>query len=146
MNARIAILKSSFNPEICDGLLAGAHSVLGEFSDIEATVITVPGAFELPLIAQSVAASGRCDAIIALGAVIEGDTAHFLHISQAAAQGLQRVSLESGLPIGFGVLTTYTLEQALVRSHPSSPDNKGREAAHAVLATLRILHDIEQTR
>lgn len=137
---QIAILKSRFNSEICDGLLRGAQLVLEGKAEVK--VFDAPGAFELPLLAQELALSGKFDGIVALGAVIQGDTAHFEHISTATAQALMQVGLATRVPVAFGVLTTYTEDQALLRSHPDSPENKGREAAHAVLLTVETLRAI----
>lgn len=137
---QIAIIKSQFNPEICEGLLQGARATLE--MKAESKIFEAPGAFELPILAQELALTGKFDGIIAIGAVIQGDTAHFEHISTATAQGLMQVGLQTRVPVAFGVLTTYTEEQALLRSHPASPDNKGREAASAVLQTIETLRGL----
>jgi 6,7-dimethyl-8-ribityllumazine synthase len=137
---RLAIAGTRFNAEIADGLIAGALAALEEAG------ITVPaadrfmaeGAFELPLLAQSLARGGRYDGVICLGCVIKGDTAHFEFISLAASLGIMAASLTSGIPIAFGVLTTYTEDQARLRS-AADDENKGREAAKACLASARVL-------
>ena len=98
-----------------------------------------PGAFELPLLAQTLARSGKYAGIVCLGAVIKGDTAHFEFISLGATIGIQQASLNSGVPISFGVLTTYNEEQAMIRSQPNSSENKGREAAAACLESATFI-------
>ena len=105
-------------------------------------VAWVPGAFELPLVARAMAASGRVDAVVALGAVIRGDTGHYDFVAGECASGLQRVQLDSGLPVVFGVLTTDTVDQALVRSLPDGT-NKGAEAARTALETVSVLRALE---
>lgn len=137
---RFALVRSRFNEEITQGLLAGALEYLGE-KDIRVAAedrFEAPGAFEMPLIAQQLARSGRYAGVICLGCVIKGDTAHFEYISQAASLGLMRAGLETETPIAFGILTTYTEEQAIVRSRPDH-ENKGREAAAACFETARLL-------
>ncbi len=143
MTTRIAILRSSFNSDICSGLYEGALRAFGDLPGIR--TFEAPGAYELPLLAQELARTGEFDGILALGAVIEGDTAHFQYISSAVAHGLMQVSLASRVPIAFGVLTTYTGEQARLRSHPTSADNKGYEAAQALLLTLETLRGLRRS-
>lgn len=142
-DVRIAIVVSTFNPEITDGLLRGARGYLAQRGvDIaEDDAIEAPGAFELPLIAQTLARTGRYDGVVCLGCVIKGDTAHFEFISLGASQGLMSASLATGVPITFGVLTTYTDEQAEARSRDDGA-NKGREAAAACLETILTLRRI----
>jgi 6,7-dimethyl-8-ribityllumazine synthase len=140
---RIAIVVSGFNPEVTDGLLNGALSQLAELGApvAPADVIPAPGAFELPLIAQALVRTGRYDGVVCLGCVIKGDTAHFEFISLGASLGLMMAGLMTETPITFGVLTTYTDDQALVRSRDDS-ENKGREASaacHAAITTLRAI-------
>ena len=138
---RFAIAAGRFNQEIVDRLLEGALSAL------EATgtprdgvkVLRVPGAFELPLAAQRLAQ--HCDAIIALGCVIRGETPHFEYVSQAAAQGLERVSLDSGIPVGFGVLTTENVAQAQARAGGEA-GNRGYDAAIAAIEMLLSLRGL----
>lgn len=140
---RLAVLRSAFNAPLVDGLLAGAGQALLELglSPEAMTVIDVPGAFELPLAARTAAESGRFDAIVALGAVIRGETDHYRHIAREAAAGLASVSLSSGVPVGFGVLTVDDAGQALARSAPG-PDNKGAEAARAAVAMVHVLRKL----
>jgi 6,7-dimethyl-8-ribityllumazine synthase len=140
---RLAVVVSRFNPEVTGGLLSGARAWLAEHlapvSDDD--VIEASGAFELPLIAQSLARSGRYEGVICLGCVIKGDTAHFEFISLGASIGLMTATLATETPISFGVLTTYTDEQAQVRSADDA-QNKGREAAAACLETALTLRRI----
>jgi 6,7-dimethyl-8-ribityllumazine synthase len=107
-------------------------------SDI--TTLWVPGAFELPVAAKAMAASGKVDAVLAFGAVIRGDTPHFEYVSGEAASGLQRAAMDTGVHVAFGVLTVNTMEQALERSGES--DNKGEEAAVGAIMTVRTLRSI----
>ena len=138
---RLAIVVSRFNTEVTGGLLRGAEAVLAEQGLSEADVIYAPGAFEIPLIAQTLARTKRSDGVICLGCVIKGDPAHFEFISIGAAVGLMQAGLTNETPITFGVLTTYTDEQAEVRSREDE-HNKGREAALACIETARILNTI----
>jgi 6,7-dimethyl-8-ribityllumazine synthase len=140
---RIAIVVSSFNPEVTGGLLKGALDVLEEHGAPVAPkdIIEVPGAFELPLIAQTLARTNLYEGVVCLGCVIKGDTAHFEFISLGASLGLMAAGLATQTPITFGVLTTYTDEQALVRSRDDA-ENKGREAAQACFATSQTVKQI----
>jgi 6,7-dimethyl-8-ribityllumazine synthase len=140
-NLRLAIVVSRFNPEVTGGLLKGAEAVIREQGLADAEVIYAPGAFETPLIAQTLARTDRYDGVICLGCVIKGDTAHFEFISLGAAVGLMQAGLATETPIAFGILTTYTDEQAEVRSRDDA-HNKGREAALACIETARILTTI----
>ena len=130
---------SRFNEEITAGLLAGARAALSAagVSDADVTLVHVPGAFELPATALRLARTGEFDAIICLGCLIKGDTMHFEYIAEAASQGIMNVTVATGVPVAFGVLTTMTDEQAIVRSAPGD-GNKGGEAARAAIdmATL----------
>jgi 6,7-dimethyl-8-ribityllumazine synthase len=141
--ARIAIAVSRFNEEVTAGLLSGARARLAEqgVAVADEDVITAPGAFELPLIAQALARSERYDGVICLGCVIKGDTAHFEFISLGATLGLMTASLATEVPITFGILTTYTDDQADVRSREDEA-NKGREAAAACLEAILVLRRI----
>lgn len=140
MSQRYAVVVSRFNPEVTDGLLQGAKAVLFEkgLELRDEDLFRAPGAFELPLLAQKLARTGRYAGIVALGCVIKGDTAHFEFISLGAAVGIQQASLATGVPISFGILTTYDDEQAVVRSRDDS-HNKGREAALAVWESAQLL-------
>ena len=137
---RVAIIVSRFNRAVTDNLLEGAKAAAKEagLAIGAADVYPVPGAFELPLVAQAVARSGRYAGIVCLGAVIRGETPHFDYVCAEAAAGIQRVALEAGLPVAFGVLTTDTLEQAMARAG-GDIGNKGREALVTVLETLHQL-------
>ena len=134
---RIAIAVAQFNPTITALLLKGTRQTLDQagVADERVEVFEVPGAWELPLACQQLAGCGRFDAVIALGAVVRGETAHFDFISAECAHGLQRVSLDSGVPVAFGVLTPENGEQALERADPKRK-NKGREVAQAALDML----------
>jgi 6,7-dimethyl-8-ribityllumazine synthase len=140
---RIAILRALFNPEISEGLLRGAREALAELgADARRVrVVEVPGAFELPLAARAAARSGRFDAIVALGAVIRGETDHYEHVAREAAAGLAAVARETGVPVGFGVLTVRRASQARARAG-RGPDNKGAEAARAAVLTLHALRGL----
>lgn len=144
MNPRFAIIVSQFNEEITQGLLKGAQQVLEEqkIDFTEADLFPAPGAFEIPLIAQKLARSGRYSGVIGLGCVIKGDTAHFEFISLGATFGLMQSMLATEVPISFGILTTYSDAQALNRSKPNA-ENKGREAAIACVQTFKTLKRIE---
>lgn len=142
---RVGIVSSRFNRAIVDGLLAGARRGLascGVAADA-VEVVFVPGAFEIPVAARAMADSGRFDAIVTLGAVIRGETAHFDYVAGPCADGVARVQLDTGVPIGFGVLTTNTLEQAVARS--SGDDNKGEEAALVAIEMANLLRHIRGT-
>jgi 6,7-dimethyl-8-ribityllumazine synthase len=137
---RIAILRSAFNAAVVDGLVEGAQAALLEMDadPQRLTVVEVPGAFELPLAAAVAARSGRFDALIALAAVIRGETDHYEHIAREAAAGLAAVSRETGVPVGFGVLTVGEEAQARERA-ARGPSNKGAEAARAAVAMAHVL-------
>jgi len=141
---KIAIVVAEFNPEITHGLLSGAQNFFKEEKGISISsddILYAPGAFEIPLIAKKLAETGRFDGIVCLGAVIKGDTAHFEFISLGATYGLMQSMLLTGVPISFGVLTTYNDEQAQLRSQ-SGKENKGREAAEALWKSISILKKI----
>ncbi len=142
---RLAIVVSRFNTEITFGLREGARAWLLEHGITlrDEDLFDSPGAFELPLIAQHLARTGRYAGIICLGCVIKGDTAHFEFISLGTATGLMQAALASGVPISFGVLTTYTEAQAVSRSRDDA-HNKGREAAAACVETLAVLETIKR--
>ncbi len=138
---RVAIVAASWHDGVMDGLIAGALSLCEE-SSADAVVLRVPGTFELPLAAAACADSGY-DAVVALGVVVRGGTPHFEYVCDAATSGLTRVALDTRTPIGFGVLTCDTVEQALDRAGlPGSREDKGREAAHAALSTALLLREI----
>lgn len=138
--ARYAVLVSRFNSFIVDSLQAGAEDVLIrhgiEPSQID--IIKVPGAFEMPLVAKKLASSGKYQAVIALGAVIRGGTPHFEYVAGSCVKGLAQVSLESGIPVAFGVLTVNSIEQAIERAGTKA-GNKGAEAALSALEMVNLL-------
>ncbi len=139
----MALLRSRFNLKVVEGLSEAARSELLAcgVSEGDIHVFEVPGAFELPLAAQEAARTARFAAIVALGAVIRGETDHYEYIARAVTQGLEAAARETAVPIGFGVLTVARAEQALERSRPG-PDNKGAEAARAALALAETLDAI----
>lgn len=141
MGRRVAIVASRFNLPITDRLVAGAKACLLAHGVAEGDIalVTVPGAWELPWTAREVAATGRYDAIVAIGCVIRGDTAHFEYVAGPAADGLARVALDSGIPVTFGVLTTETPEQAYDRAG-GALGNKGWEAAEVALELIDLRH------
>jgi 6,7-dimethyl-8-ribityllumazine synthase len=142
--ARVGFACAEFNGGITDRLLVAALDGLEDAGcELDRCIVAwVPGAFELPLVARAMAESNRVDAVVALGAVIRGDTGHYDFVAGECAAGLQRVQLDSGLPVVFGVLTTDTVEQALERSRPDAT-NKGIEAARTALETLAVLRSLE---
>lgn len=137
---RIAIVAARFNDFIVASLLKGALGAWvergGAASDL--AVVRVPGAFELPVAARRLAASGRYDALVALGCVIRGDTPHFEYVAGECAHGLQLASLETGVPIAFGVLTVDSVEQALERA-ATTAGNKGGEAMESALEMAGLM-------
>lgn len=141
---KIAIVATRFNDFMVDHLVGGAVDYLTRHGAAREnlTLVRVPGAFELPVVCKGLAASGKYNGIVAVGAVIRGATPHFDFVAAEASKGLAHVSLESGVPIGFGLLTTDTMEQAIERSG-SKGGNKGVEAASALLETIRVLEQIE---
>ena len=139
---RIAIVAARFNATIVDGLIEGAQAELERCGAELSSLRYVPGAWELPLAAQLVAEHEAPDAIVALGAVIRGETAHFEYISGECATGLSRVSLDLSLPVAFGVLTCDSDRQAVARSAPGA-DNKGVEAARAAIEMVALARALE---
>ena len=141
---RVALVAARFNPKICNNLIAGAQKALREagLSASQIDLFRVPGSFELPLAAKKCALSGVYQGVISLGAVIRGETPHFNYICQAASFGITQVSLETGVPIAFGVITANSLDQALARSRKDRY-NKGRGAALAVLEMIRSLEKMQ---
>ncbi|MGH7769044.1 MAG: 6,7-dimethyl-8-ribityllumazine synthase [Candidatus Binatia bacterium] len=141
---KFGIIVSRFNSAVTERLLEGALEALkthgGKEKDIE--VVRVPGAFEIPLLAKKLAASGKYDALICLGAVIRGDTPHFEYIAEAVTQGIGAVVLEHRLPVSFGVLTTNNVEQAMERTGAKS-ENKGFEAALTAIEMASLNRTIE---
>jgi 6,7-dimethyl-8-ribityllumazine synthase len=135
---RVGVVASSWHTAVMDGLLAGAKRALADAGVDDVEVLRVPGAFELPLGAARLLE--RCDAVVALGVVIRGGTPHFEYVCRAATDGLVRVSLDAGRPVGFGLLTCDDEQQALDRAGlPGSSEDKGAEAARAALAMATSL-------
>ena len=143
---RVALACSRFNDLITERLRAGARDSLIRHGVDEASITEawVPGAFELPLVASRLAASGEFDAVIALGAVIRGATGHYEHVAGQCAAGLQRAQLDTGVPVIFGVLTTDTLEQALERAGVKA-GNKGSEAAMTAIEMVDLLRQLPKS-
>jgi 6,7-dimethyl-8-ribityllumazine synthase len=137
---RFAVVVSRFNNLVSDRLLEGALDTLRRHgvSDDRVAVAWVPGAFEIPIVAQDLAASGQYDAIICLGAVIRGETAHFDYVAGPMASGLAGIALATKVPVLFGVLTTDTVEQAVERAG-SKAGNKGSDAAMAAIEMASLL-------
>ena len=141
----VVVIAASWHTVVMDGLLAGALRALAAAHVDDVTVVRVPGTFELPVAAQ-VAAENGADAVVALGVVIRGGTPHFEYVSSAATDGLNRVALDHGVPIGFGLLTCDNEEQALDRAGlEGSHEDKGAEAAEAAVATVVALRALRGT-
>jgi len=137
----VAIVAGQWHTDITEGLKAGARRVLDAAG---ATIVeyTVPGSFELPVVSKAALEAGA-DAVVALGVIIRGGTPHFEYVSAAATDGLTRVALDTGKPVGFGVLTLDDEQQGLDRAGlPGSHEDKGAEAAEAAIATARVLQVI----
>ena len=141
--ARFAVVVSRFNSFVVENLLTGAMDALTRHgvarSDV--TIVRVPGAWEIPLTAQRLAASGRFDAIVAVGAVIRGGTPHFEYVAGETVKGLAQVTLAHSVPIGFGVLTVDSIEQAIERAGTKA-GNKGAEAALSAMEMVSLLRKI----
>ncbi len=138
---RLAIVVSRYNQDIGRRLLRGALGFLQGHGAGEPRVIWVPGAMEIPLAALTLAESGQVDAIIALGCVINGETAHFQFVAGQCAEGVMHVNLDTGVPCAFGVLTTFDRDQALARSGPKN--NKGAEAAETAVEMANLIRTIQ---
>lgn len=144
--AKVAVVASSWHTEVMDGLVGGAERALKDAGVTDVTLVRTAGSFELPIVAQAHARAGF-DAVVALGVIIRGGTPHFEYVSAAATDGLSRVALDTGVPVGFGLLTCDNDEQALDRAGlPGSAEDKGREAAEAALATWVTLKGLSDRR
>lgn len=132
----IGIVAARYNQAIVDALLEGALEALREHGAKAEPIISVPGSFEIPVAAQALADAGGVDAVVCLGCVIKGETAHFEHVAEGAARGIMDVALETGVPCVFGVLTTYTEDQARTRL------DKGREAAETAIEMANLLKSV----
>lgn len=138
---RIAVAVATFNRPVTSGLREGAVAWLEAVGVEDITIVEVPGAFELPIVSRRLAATH--DAVVALGAVILGETDHYDHVAHRASEGLQQVMLETDTPVAFGVLTVRDPEHARARSAPGS-DNKGAEAAEAAVRTAVLLRELAE--
>ena len=144
-SARVALVVGRFNSFVVESLVDGAIDALkrmGGMAEENITIIRVPGAFEIPLAVQKVAASGNYDAIVALGAVIRGGTPHFEYVAGECVKGIGQVSLQTGLPVAFGVLTVDSIEQAIERAGTKA-GNKGAEAALSVLEMITLFRNLD---
>jgi 6,7-dimethyl-8-ribityllumazine synthase len=141
---RFALVVSRFNDFVVEPLVRGAVDALKRHGGAEKQIeiVRVPGAFDIPVVARKLAQSRRYDALVALGAVIRGATPHFDYVAGECASGLARIALESGVPIGFGVLTTDTVEQAVDRAGGKA-GNKGADAALAALEMANLLRRLD---
>ncbi len=145
---KFALVVSRFNSFVVESLVDGALDALerhGEVNEQDITLVRVPGAYELPITAKKLAEQNKYDAIIALGAVIRGGTPHFEFVAGECNSGLAKVSLECGIPISFGVITTDSIEQAIERSGTKA-GNKGAEAAISALEMVNVLANIEEAK
>ena len=142
---KVAVVAASWHTQVMDGLVAGAERACAAYGISEPEVIRVPGTFELPVVAAALAKAGY-DAVVALGVVIRGGTPHFDYVCAAATDGLTRVTLDTGIPVGFGLLTCDDEQQALDRAGlEGSTEDKGYEAASAALVTATTLRDIRSS-
>jgi 6,7-dimethyl-8-ribityllumazine synthase len=143
-DGRIAIVAARFNDFIVESLLKGALHCLRQHgaADADIEIIRTPGAFEMPVVVQKLAATRRFDGIIALGAVIRGGTPHFDYVAGECVRGIAAASREHGIPVGFGILTVDSIEQAIERAGTKA-GNKGEEAALAVIETIDVLRRID---
>jgi 6,7-dimethyl-8-ribityllumazine synthase len=143
---RVALCVARFYTELADKLEAGARAALSEAGVEAVEAFSVPGAFELPLIAKYAAESARFDAVVCLGAVIRGETDHYDYVCSAASNGITQVQLQTGVPCGFGVLTVDSMEQALARVSGGAKRDTGRHAVEAVLASLEAKDELTGRR
>jgi 6,7-dimethyl-8-ribityllumazine synthase len=143
-DARFAIIAARFNDFIVESLIKASVHCLRQHgvADTDIEIFRVPGAFEMPVVAQKAAASRRFDGIIALGAVIRGGTPHFDYVAGECVSGIAAVARDTGIPVGFGVLTVDTIEQAIERAGTKA-GNKGAEATLAVIETVNLLRRID---
>lgn len=143
-NARFCLVVARFNSFVVESLLAGAVDTLKRHgaAETDLTIVRVPGAFELPLALEKIAAKGEYDAIVALGAVIRGGTPHFEYVASECVKGMAQVNLKHGMPVAFGVLTVDTIEQAIERAGTKA-GNKGAEAALSAIEMVNLLRQID---
>ena len=143
---RVAVIAAQWHEKVMDGLIDGAQRALKEYGVEEPELFRVPGSFELPVVARGLAARGF-HAVVALGVVIRGGTPHFDYVCEAATMGLTQVSVDTGVPIGFGLLTCDDDQQALDRAGlPGSKEDKGFEATSAALSTAVLLRRISSVK
>jgi 6,7-dimethyl-8-ribityllumazine synthase len=143
---RVALCVARFYADLAEALEQGARAALDEAGVEVVESFTVPGAFELPLVAKYAAESGRFDGVVCLGAVIRGETDHYEYVCSSAANGITRVALDTGVPCGFGVLTVETMEQARARVAGGGKRDTGRHAVEAVLASLEVKDELSGRR
>jgi 6,7-dimethyl-8-ribityllumazine synthase len=143
-NARFCLVVARFNGFVVESLLAGAVDTLKRHGaeDGDLTIVRVPGAFEMPLAVERLAAKGSFDAIVAIGAVIRGGTPHFEYVASECVKGLAQASMKLGIPVGFGVLTVDTIEQAIERAGTKA-GNKGAEAAMSAIEMVSLLRQLD---
>lgn len=142
---RVAVIAAQWHEQVMDGLIDGAQRALKEYGVEEPVLLRVPGSFELPVVARGLAVQGF-HAVVALGVVIRGGTPHFDYVCEAATMGLTQVSVDTGVPIGFGLLTCDNDQQALDRAGlPGSSEDKGHEATTAALSTAVLLREIARS-
>ncbi|MCP4127950.1 MAG: 6,7-dimethyl-8-ribityllumazine synthase [Gammaproteobacteria bacterium] len=143
-NARFCLVVARFNSFIVESLLEGAIDAIKRHGAAESdiTIVRVPGAFEMPLVVEKLAASGNYDAVVALGAVIRGGTPHFEYVAGECVKGIAQVTLKHGVPVSFGVLTVDTIEQAIERAGTKA-GNKGGEAAMSAIEMVNLLRQID---
>ena len=139
---RVGIVRAAWNPEIVDRLADGVYRCLDALGASAATEVSVPGCLEIPFAAKLLAESGHADAIVAVGAVIRGETTHYELVSEGAAQGVMTVQLSTGIPIGFGLVTVESEAQALARSEPPGGHNVGEDAAYVAVSMALLSLDI----
>jgi len=141
---KVAVVAATWHTQVMDGLVAGAERALAAHQVTDATIVRVPGTFELPVVALALAQGGY-DAVVALGVVIRGGTPHFDYVCNAATDGLNRVALDTGVPVGFGVLTCDNDQQALDRAGlEGSNEDKGHEAVTAAVSTAMTLRTVSE--
>ena len=143
-NARFCLVVSRFNSFVVESLLAGAVDALKRHGaeETDLTIVRVPGAFEMPVAIERIAAKGGYDAIVALGAVIRGGTPHFDYVAGECVKGMAQVSLKHAIPVSFGVLTVDSIEQAIERSGTKA-GNKGAEAAMSAVEMVNLLRQLD---
>ena len=135
-------MRATWNLDIVDRLSDGVQRALDELGVTEASEVTVPGCFEIPLAAKMLANSGRIDVIVTIGAVIRGETTHYELVSEGAAQGVMAVQLETGVPIGFGLVTVESQEQAHARSEGPGGHNVGEDAVYVAVTMALLARDV----